>query len=212
MNSQEKEVNTSLPSSARDRIIACAAPIFSKRGFSGSSVAEIASEAEVSKSTVFHHFATKRQLYLAVIESAASDFARTLETVLEEPGDLLERLANFQNQHLAHITDNAWLTQLVLRELQKPDSAEARHLVEDVLSLNYKRLIKFIAHAQEEKMIRQSVSASVAAMMLMSANVFYFQHQHVFQYLPDLAETLKPCDYAKAVTDLIFYGLEEEAA
>jgi AcrR family transcriptional regulator len=196
--------------SARERILESAGPIFAQRGFTGTSVAEIAAEADISKSTVFHHFANKRALYLAVIEQAAADFAQTLESVLERPGSLEGRLEAFQDKHLAHIMEKASITQLVLRELQKPNSTEARHLVQDVLFQNFQRLVGFIAGAQQAGLIRAAANASVTAMTLISANVFYFQHQHVLPYLPGFEETQAPRQYTKAVIDLIFHGLRKD--
>ncbi|HEY7906073.1 MAG TPA: TetR/AcrR family transcriptional regulator [Wenzhouxiangella sp.] len=198
--------------SARERLLACAASTFAKRGYAGASVADIAAKAEISKSTVFHHFKNKRALYLAVIETAAQDFAQTLETVLERTGPLDERLADFQSQHMGHILSNELVTELVLRELQKSESAETVHLVRDVLSGNFTRLVNFISGAQSQGLLNPRVDPSVAALTLISANVFFFQHRKVLKHLPDFSYAEQPQHYTKSVIDLIFNGLDGDTS
>ncbi len=194
-------------STARAHLLQCAADVFAKQGYSGGSVAEIARQADISKSTVFHHFPSKRALYLAVIEAAATDFARTLDSLMDASGPLDERLSHFQCQHMDHIMSNGQVTHLVLRELQKADANESMILVRDVLSGNFQRLVKFIEQAQASGLIKSAVDASVAALTLISANVFFFQHHRVLKYLPDFALADQPKQYAQSVSELIFNGL-----
>ena len=56
----------------RERLLAAAAEEFSRNGYAGTSIAAIATRAEVGKSTIFHHFESKEALYLAVIEGGGN--------------------------------------------------------------------------------------------------------------------------------------------
>jgi AcrR family transcriptional regulator len=61
-----------LPARERRRqIIDTAAELFSRRGFSGTTTREVAKAAGVSEATLFKHFATKEELYGAIIEAKA---------------------------------------------------------------------------------------------------------------------------------------------
>jgi AcrR family transcriptional regulator len=61
-----------LPSEERRRlIIDGAAELFSKHGLKGTTTREIAKAVGVSEATVFKHFATKEELYAAIIEAKA---------------------------------------------------------------------------------------------------------------------------------------------
>lgn len=53
--------------SVRLRILAAAADLFSRGGFSGASTREIASSAGVNEVSIYRHFPRKRDLYLAVL-------------------------------------------------------------------------------------------------------------------------------------------------
>jgi TetR/AcrR family transcriptional regulator len=55
----------------RSQILAVAVSLFSKRGFRGTTTKEIAHAAGVSEAMVFRHFATKEELYAAILDHKA---------------------------------------------------------------------------------------------------------------------------------------------
>ena len=52
----------------RDQIIKAAAFVFARRGFSGAVIAEIATQANIGKGTVYEYFKSKEDLFFAVFE------------------------------------------------------------------------------------------------------------------------------------------------
>src|SRR5882762_6959394 len=60
----------------RLQILSVAVSLFSQKGFSGTTTREIAQAAGVSEAMVFRHFATKEELYSAILDhKACSDSA-----------------------------------------------------------------------------------------------------------------------------------------
>lgn len=55
----------------RSQILAVAVSLFSERGFRGTTTKEIAQAAGVSEAMVFRHFATKKELYAAILDHKA---------------------------------------------------------------------------------------------------------------------------------------------
>src|SRR3970040_199385 len=53
----------------RQQIVDAAVDLFSRKGFRGTTTREIAEVAGISEAMIFKHFATKRELYSAIIES-----------------------------------------------------------------------------------------------------------------------------------------------
>ena len=51
---------------SKDRIIDVAVDLFSKRGFKGTSIRDIASAAEISIPNIYHYFGNKEGLLLAI--------------------------------------------------------------------------------------------------------------------------------------------------
>ncbi len=69
----------------RRQIIQAAAALFSKKGFGGTTTREVARAAGVSEATVFKHFATKEELYAAIIE-AKSQTRQILDPAMSASG------------------------------------------------------------------------------------------------------------------------------
>ncbi len=62
-------MNTRLPAGERrEQIIDVALPVFAKRGFHGASMNDVADAAGVTKPVLYQHFASKQDLYLALID------------------------------------------------------------------------------------------------------------------------------------------------
>jgi AcrR family transcriptional regulator len=57
----------------RARVVASARSQFASDGYAGVSVADIALEAGVTKGAVYHHFATKKDLFLAALEDVEAE-------------------------------------------------------------------------------------------------------------------------------------------
>ena len=53
----------------RRQIIEAAAALFARKGFGGTTTREVAAAAGISEPTIFKHFATKEELYAAIIEA-----------------------------------------------------------------------------------------------------------------------------------------------
>ena len=73
----------------KDKIIIAAIKMFSKKGFSGTSTAEIAKEAGCAEGTIFRHFPKKIDLLKQVAKDFIKEFAsgiatRTLYEILKE--------------------------------------------------------------------------------------------------------------------------------
>jgi AcrR family transcriptional regulator len=62
----------SSPSSTHDRLIQAARDAFAAHGLRGATTKTIAEAAGVSEVTLFRHFATKKELFIAVLESYSS--------------------------------------------------------------------------------------------------------------------------------------------
>jgi AcrR family transcriptional regulator len=84
----------------RQQILNIAIRLFSQRGFRGATTKEIAQAAGVSEAIIFRHFATKQDLYAAILEHKArvgkvNDLTKLLTSV-EESGDdraIFEKMA-----------------------------------------------------------------------------------------------------------------------
>ena len=74
-------MSTRLPAGERrEQIIDVAIPVFAKRGFHGASMNDVADAAGVTKPVLYQHFASKQDLYLALID----DVGRRMITAISK--------------------------------------------------------------------------------------------------------------------------------
>jgi TetR/AcrR family transcriptional regulator len=80
--------------SSREKILEVAEALYARRGYAGVGMREVAEAAGLGKSSLFHHFRSKVQLYLAVLERVLGRLDDRLGDVLSQdlpPADKLDR-------------------------------------------------------------------------------------------------------------------------
>jgi len=76
----------------RARVLKAAKEIFFRDGFADTNLDEVASRAEVGKGTLYRHFESKIELYVAVLAAGGAAFDDAMRPVAEQEAPALERL------------------------------------------------------------------------------------------------------------------------
>jgi AcrR family transcriptional regulator len=76
----------------RDRIRREAAALFREKGFNGTSMAELAAEVGINKSSLYHHFPSKQALLSEIIELTVNRVTPLVQEVAEAALPIRERL------------------------------------------------------------------------------------------------------------------------
>ena len=77
---------------SREKILDVAEVLFARQGFAGISMNDVASPVGLSKSSLFHHFSGKLELYAEVCERVLGRIAARVRPVLEGSSPCAERL------------------------------------------------------------------------------------------------------------------------
>ena len=80
------------PSDTRVRILKAAREIFFRDGFADTNLDEIAKRAEVGKGTLYRHFESKVELYVAVLAAGGAAFDEAMRAAVEAGDGALARL------------------------------------------------------------------------------------------------------------------------
>lgn len=112
----------------RSQILAIAVSLFSERGFRGTTTKEIAQAAGVSEAMVFRHFATKKELYAAILDHKACADKFRPEKVAAEAINRKDDRAVFESLALGalnyHEIDPEFQRLLLHSALEKHELAE----------------------------------------------------------------------------------------
>ncbi len=73
MSPRTKDQITQLRAERKAQILQAAGKVFSRIGFYGTNVSDVAAEAQVSQGTIYHYFKSKEELFMAVFEVWETD-------------------------------------------------------------------------------------------------------------------------------------------
>ena len=199
------------PSPGARRIEAAARRLFAARGYAGTSMAEGAAAAGVSKATVFHHYRNKRALYEALVGDAFAGFREQLIPLLDAEHDLQGSLADFAAAHVERLTRMQGTMRLIAREMLSGTAGSSELLGGGEMSRNFSLLVDTLRRGQASGSVRADVDPGLAVFLLLSANWFLFQSSTLVRRNPDLAVTATTETYAAELARLLYHGLAPPA-
>jgi len=111
----------SLEVASRDKILDAAEDLFARRGFAGIGMREVAEVAGLGKSSLFHHFASKAELYAAVVGRILDYLDEQLTAALAAGGDPLVRFDRWLDTLIDNFALHPTYARLLLRSLFEDD-------------------------------------------------------------------------------------------
>jgi TetR/AcrR family transcriptional regulator len=107
--------------SSRDRILDAAETLFAKRGYAGVGLREVAEVVGLGKSSLFHHFKNKPQLYAAVCGRILRRIEESLMRTLAAGGTPVERIEHWLDDLVDLLVENPSYARVLLRSLFEDD-------------------------------------------------------------------------------------------
>ena len=107
--------------SSRDKILDVAEALFARSGYSGIGMREVATEVGLGKSSLFHHFESKRSLYFLVLERVLGRVAEHLAPAFAAPHSPTERLDALSDALIDALAEHPTSARLLLRSLFEVD-------------------------------------------------------------------------------------------
>lgn len=138
---------------------------FLQKGFEGTSISDVANDARVNKSLIYHHFGNKENLWKSVKEKIIENAAgKTLETVSFKRATLKEFLKDFVTFRFELYAHHPELVHLMHWQRLEPHSPS----LEGVINKNFPGLEDHILHLQNTGQIRTDLIPEVISYFIMS--------------------------------------------
>lgn len=132
-----------LPEEKQQKIINAGYRVFSQNSYKKSPVSEIAAEAGISKSLLFHYFKNKKELYLFLWDTCGQVTMEYLEKYdCYEPGDLFEMMLRGLKAKMEIMRRYPDLGAFVIRAFYEKDP-EISQLIQE----RYRKLLAYRADA-----------------------------------------------------------------
>ena len=107
--------------SSRDKILDAAERLFAQRGYAGVGLREVAEVVGLGKSSLFHHFKNKPELYAAVCGRILTRIGSRLGEALARGGSPVERLERLLDELVDVLAGHPNDARLLLRSLFEDD-------------------------------------------------------------------------------------------
>lgn len=137
---------------SRDKILDAAESLFARRGFAGIGLREVAEVAGLGKSSLFHHFQSKAELYAAVVGRILDLFEARLTQALAVGGSPAERFDRWLDALIDTFAEQPTSARLLLRSLFEDDDLTGASEEEQHADRTLKRILAALAGLLREGM------------------------------------------------------------
>jgi AcrR family transcriptional regulator len=110
-----------VPSESRAKILDVAEVLFARRGYAGVGLREVAQGVGLRKSSLFHHFPTKLDLYLEVLARVLERIETSVGPVMRSRAGHAERLDRWIDAVVDVLAEHPTTARLALRSLFEDD-------------------------------------------------------------------------------------------
>lgn len=144
----------------REKILDAAEELFSRRGFAGVGLSEIAEAVALGKSTLFHHFRSKAQLYAAVVERILGEIEQHVTRALAAGGSPSTRLDRWMDAIIDLLGQRPSYSRLLLRSLFEDDELSGALEEERQANERLARVLEGIGNVLREGMASGELRAA----------------------------------------------------
>ena len=180
----------------REDILQASLHLFATKGFHGTSMRDIAREAEITEGLIYHYFESKRDLFRAIIdEYSFLPLLRTLPDLAEQL-DLRALLIVLARGFFDVLKQNTELARLLLQEVQVfPEEKEV--FFADAVNQSILELAKILEGRMNDR-ARSQVDPEMAARIFFNSLLAFFVEQEILG-----GKHLLPADEASYVEHLV---------
>ena len=183
---------TRLPAAQRKAaVLECACGIFSTGSYRGTTTAEIARRAGVTEPVLYRHFASKRDLYLAVLEESWSRLRALWEEAVATEPDPRFRVGAMGRAYFAETDPKVRCAELWIQALtEASDDAEIRKFLRKQMREVHDFVTDVIRRSQAEGGIFDDRDASAEAWIFIAIGLLGTVSRRVGNLLEDDFEAI----------------------
>jgi AcrR family transcriptional regulator len=167
-----------LPAAARrEQLLAVALDVFARQGFHGTAMSEVAEAAGVTKPVLYQHFASKRDLYLALLEEVGGKLRATIEQATREAGSPHDQVVRGYLAYFTWVAEDRQAFRLLFGSGARRDEefAEAVRRFEDAVASAIAPLIQADIDAAHRRVLANAlvgIAESTSRWLVLSGEEF----------------------------------------
>jgi TetR/AcrR family transcriptional regulator, acrAB operon repressor len=168
----------------REALLKAALRVFSRSGFSGSTLEDVSREAGLTRGAIYWHFGSKTELYQALMNEYADISTELVQSAAAEGGSLVNILRRIFLRLLTAVETNPSLREVMEINLFKTERTLEFFEIQQKQRQNTNRLVEEIAQAMHQGIaageLRFDLDASAMARAFLA-----FQNGIIYLWLSD---------------------------
>jgi TetR/AcrR family transcriptional regulator len=161
------------PTDTRDRVLQVAQALFAERGYRGTSLRDIAKRIGIKAPSLLHHFPSKQQLYLAVLDKMFESLEDAANAIAWGRGSRQERMRQAVADTIDFIASHPDFVRIMWKEMAD-ESGVGRQVLKRRLPPLFSTAVNFIFRGQRDGEFRTEVDPLHFMWSLNSITIGYF--------------------------------------
>ncbi len=194
----------------REKILIVATRLFARKGFAGTSMDEIADEVGIKKASLYHHFASKHEIYDELIKRVLSEIMQMFRKSFYSD-DIIEDAKNFMKEITFFVAKNDDYLKILVREVldeNVPIRQLANKYLPDLLFVG----AEILEEGKKKGIFKKGVDPIHLSITITGAILSYFLFEPLIQ--PFLKKKLRSAnalsERVNHVSDVILYGIVDK--
>jgi TetR/AcrR family transcriptional regulator len=168
-----KVVDLRRPTDTRDRVLQVAQALFAERGYRGTSLRDIAKRIGIKAPSLLHHFPSKQQLYLAVLDKMFESLEDAANAIAWGRESRQERMRQAVAGAIDFIASHPDFVRIMWKEMAD-ESGVGRQVLKRRLPPLFSTAVNFIFRGQRDGEFRTEVDPLHFMWSLNSITIGYF--------------------------------------
>ncbi len=156
------------------RILQAAEKLFVDKGFTNTTIKDIAVEADVGLGTLYLYAKSKEDLLVLVFKQHILEMIDTSFARSNPEDSLLEQFMSFFDGHIEYHRKDRALSRTVLKELSFSHTEQRRQDIEQIMWASYSKLRELVSRAAQQPGAQDSAAVRFAGTTAWSAFALYY--------------------------------------
>mgnify|MGYP000856713684 FL=1 len=160
--------------------------LFAEKGFDGTSIRDIAKQANINIAMVSYYFGSKEKMLEALIYSRISDMKLQLESLSKEAISPVEKINKLIELYIHRINKNKGIYQILHFELTSKKREIDLKSFAEVKKQNFEIIKKIIVEGQEKGIFKQDINLILTPSTILGPFVHFQMNRPNYEEMLDL--------------------------
>jgi AcrR family transcriptional regulator len=145
----------------QQNILQVAEKLFAEKGFDGTSIRDIAKEANINIAMISYYFGSKEKMLEALVLSRMADLKILLTNLAKETTSPLEKIEKLIELYVSRICNNRGIYKIMYFELNTQQRLKSMEVFSEIKKSNLEQIAKIITEGQEIGMFSKKVNTTL---------------------------------------------------